>query len=236
MKISYLMDIMRKQKHAKGHQDNFEHLGDTHYGQTCLVVGNGPSLANVPNSFLESYVTFGSNGIFLKFIPTYYACMDSQDVKRLREDIIQLPCIRFTEVSAKIPGCYEIRQFASSGEFSYKPYKSLWGGYTVTFAILQIAYYLGFTTILLVGVDHRYIVRQNQYDVLYIGDTEDDPDHFCPEYHRGAHFNNPNPDLSRNSYLIAKKAYEKDGRRIINLTENSELDVFEKGKIEEWTK
>ena len=234
MKISRIDDAIRTLKRIPIHRDNFEHLKNAHKGETCLVIGNGPSLANVPNSFLEKYTSFGSNGIFLKFIPTYYACMDSQDIRRLREDIIKLPCVKFTEESAKIPGCYKIRQFASHGEFSYTPSKALWGGYTVTFTILQICYFMGFSTILLVGVDHRYIIKQNQYDVLSLGDNEDDPDHFCPEYHRGAHFNNPNTHLTVHSYELARAAYQQDGRKIINLTENSALDVFPKGTIAEW--
>ena len=36
-------------------------LRDTHKGETCLVVGNGPSLKKIPKDFLKKYPTFGTN-------------------------------------------------------------------------------------------------------------------------------------------------------------------------------
>ena len=44
--------------------------------KTCLIIGNGPSLANVPNEFLERFFTFGSNRVYLKFTPDVYACVN----------------------------------------------------------------------------------------------------------------------------------------------------------------
>jgi len=40
------------------------------------------------------------------------------------------------------------------------------------------------------------------------------------------------PDLQRSAeaYQMAREVFEKDGRRVINLTPNSALDVFEKGE------
>lgn len=43
-----------------------------------LIVGNGPSLNDIPNEFLEKYPSFGCNSIHLRegFRPTYYAVAD----------------------------------------------------------------------------------------------------------------------------------------------------------------
>lgn len=215
--------------------DSFEHLYNIHAGETIIIIGNGPSLADVPNSFLERYISFGSNGIFLKFLPTYYACMDNQDVSRLRYKIAELHSTKFIDTSqVKIKGCYKIIQNNRAGEFSYTPHLGLWGGYTVTFAMLQITYFMGFTKVLLVGVDHRYSITKKFGDILYLPPNANDTDHFCPEYHSGARFNNPNPSLSERSYKLAKLVYENDGRTIINLTKNTALKVFEQGEIKDW--
>ncbi len=41
-------------------------MKDRHKGKTCIITGMGPSLEGVPNKFLESYITFGVNKIWLK--------------------------------------------------------------------------------------------------------------------------------------------------------------------------
>ena len=35
-------------------------------GETCLIIGNGPSLANIPLKFLKKYASFGTNRIYLR--------------------------------------------------------------------------------------------------------------------------------------------------------------------------
>ena len=42
-------------------------LKDTHRGQRCFIIGNGPSLKNTDLALLENEVTFGLNRIYLLF-------------------------------------------------------------------------------------------------------------------------------------------------------------------------
>ncbi len=97
---------------------------------------------------------------------------------------------------------------------------------------MQLAYYFGFTTVLLVGVDHsyKYDGKPNQEMVM----NNDDPNHFDPSYFKGQKWNNPDLEKSEISYNLAKVAFEKDGRRIVNLTPGSKLNVFEKGNLNDW--
>ena len=61
-------------------------MRDKHKGETCVVIANGPSLADVPNEFLEPYITFGVNKIWLKeFSPTYYVTTDNWMNPYIRE-------------------------------------------------------------------------------------------------------------------------------------------------------
>jgi len=81
-------------------------------------------------------------------------------------------------------------------------------GYTNTYIMFQIMYYLGFETVLCVGLDNDYGA---------------DPDklHF---YHNDPRFSNE-PNMGRSTFEkgsnlvfgLAKEFYEKNGRRIINI-------------------
>lgn len=203
---------------------------NTHLGETCTIIGNGPSLKHVPNMWLDKYPTFGSNKIYLKYIPTYYVCTNPLILKQNKSAIEMLDCEKFARAG-----------FIDSGnplninpvkEFSTRPYEWVYEGYTVTFVSLQLAYYFGFTTVLLVGIDHRYEYngKPNQKNV-YEGD---DVNHFHPDYFKGQEWNNPDLAQSEISYKMAKVVYEKEHRRIINLTYNSALNVFEKDSIDNW--
>jgi hypothetical protein len=64
--------------------------------------------------------------------------------------------------------------------------------------------------------------------------TGDDPNHFDPTYFKGQEWNNPDLAKSEKYYSIARDIYQRDSRRIINLTEGSALDVFEREEIASW--
>ena len=53
-------------------------FADTHSGEVCVVVGNGPSLRGVPVEFLKKHKTFGTNRIYLLpgFTATYYTSVN----------------------------------------------------------------------------------------------------------------------------------------------------------------
>jgi len=42
--------------------------------KTCVIMGNGPSLNEMPKSAIEQYDTFGVN--YCPYSPTYYVCVD----------------------------------------------------------------------------------------------------------------------------------------------------------------
>ena len=124
-------------------------------------------------------------------------------------------------VSSAIPG------------FSREPEKWIYEGHTVTYVCLQLAYYMGFTTVLLVGVDHKFEFEGKPNDE--VTSNGDDVNHFHPDYFgENVRWNNPDLYRSMQSYRMANLVYEHDGRKIVNLTPGSDLDVFEKGRIKEW--
>lgn len=205
---------------------------NTHRGEVCVIIGNGPSLKHVPNSWLEKYPTFGANRIYRKYTPTFYVCTNPLVIQQNKREIEKLECTKFIREGMIHPEYAHQLKLEGVKRFSYVPYSFLYEGYTVTFVSLQLAYYFGFTTALLVGIDHSYIFKGKPNEKNYM--AEDDPNHFDPGYFKGQLWNNPDLKQSEYSYELAKKAYEEDGRRIINLTRNTKLNIFEKDDFENW--
>lgn len=206
---------------------------NTHKGETCLVVGNGPSLNDVPLAFLHKYPTFGSNWCMLHefWTPDYYVAVDPSVVRL--DYFIRLNamnCVKF--ISKNILNRYRCVRMknvvpiktngtkAMPGFLLDPPRHEFWEGWSVTYVALNIAYLMGFTTALMVGVDHRY--------------TQGEPNHFHPDYENGTAWKIHDMTKALEAYEMAKKAYEDDNRMVINLTPGSDLQVFEMGRLEDW--
>jgi hypothetical protein len=109
-------------------------------------------------------------------------------------------------------------------------------GGTATYILLQIANYMGFKKILLVGVDHHYPKTDIGGHGFFVAEG-DDPDHFVCE--DGKPYHTPGetcmrPEDTTGCYKWAKEFLPDLGVEVINLTEGSKLDVFEKGNIKEY--
>jgi hypothetical protein len=203
---------------------------NNHWGQTCVIIGNGPSLRDVPNAFLDEYPTFGANKIYLKYIPTYYVAVNPLVISQNKSVIEMLPCEKFVR-EGMIMAAHQLH-ISPVKEFSKEPHRYIYEGYTVTFVSLQLAYFFGFTTVLLVGVDHRYKFAGKPNEKNFM--NTDDPNHFDASYFRGQDWNNPDLAQSEISYTMAKSVFEADNRKIINLTSGSDLKVFEFGDISDY--
>ena len=199
----------------------------------CLIIGNGPSLAEIPNEFLASYPSWGANRIYLKFTPTYYSFVDRLWVGNYIDDICKLVCdekfIR-QEHAHKVPGAHPIRQLGGYG-FSFNPLLSVYGGHTITYVNLQLAFLWGFDEVGLIGVDHYY-VPEGELETKQQGK---DSSHFTPDYYSDQdEWIMPDVRLTEPAYKVAKQVYEDAGRSIVNLTPGSKLDVFDREDWQTW--
>lgn len=200
----------------------------------CLIIGNGPSLADVPNEFLAKYPTFGSNRVYLKFTPHYYACVNPLVIEQYFTEIAQINCVKYIRASHKhlVPGSAGLHK-RNTPAFSKEPLRWIHEGWTVTFVLMQLASWYGFVEVGLIGVDHSYNFDGRPNEKLTANGV--DVNHFDPSYFSGGKaWNAPDLVRSEQSYRLAKEAYEADGRKIVNLTAGSQLDVFEKEDINDW--
>lgn len=214
-----------------------------HAGQTCLILGNGPSLPAAPRALMERYPSFGANKIFMLadlpgwqgFAPTYYSIIDAKMAHDCSEHLSEYPVeVMFIRRGVPLPGSYQINTVVEAGFSKDINAKVVMGG-TVTYANLQIAYYMGFSAALLVGVDHNYgKYATKKPGAAFIAEGNDDA-HFHPDYFKaGRMYNAPELSGSARMYQVARRVWEQDGRRILNLTPGSNLDVFEKDEYEHW--
>jgi len=95
---------------------------------------------------------------------------------------------------------------------------------------LQLAYYMGFTEAILIGMDFSYTVpASSQVEGNHITSMGDDPNHFHPDYYgKGKVWKDPKLERVLANYALAKQMYEADGRRILNATPGGELGILER--------
>lgn len=210
-------------------------FNNIHQGETCIVIGNGGSLRDVPIEFLTKYRTFGTNRIYLLpgFEPTYYVSVNYLVIEQCQHDINCLGSTKFIPAGRHklIPGSTPLL-ISGYPEFSKDATQGVFEGWTVTFVCLELAYYMGFKTVLLVGVDHRYDFQGSPNTRQYF--RGEDPNHFDPSYFTGKFWHTPDLERSNEFYKMANKAFVDAGRKIINLTPGSGTDAFEKQELKSW--
>ncbi len=117
---------------------------------------------------------------------------------------------------------YDCEINASLPSFSTEAHKYVVdGGITVTYAMLQFAYFLGFSEVYLLGVDFSYSDKS--------GKDESKKDHFCDNYiEKDEPVNYPKIEQSLNAYKSAEKFSKNKDFKIFNATRGGKLEVFKR--------
>jgi hypothetical protein len=191
---------------------------------------------------LNDYYTFGLNKIFLLLDRvdlnlSYHVAVNPYVIKQSIKEIESLTCPSFLSyrVARKLvepkPHIHFIATGLDDHVFKEDIINIINEGWTVTFVALQLAFYLGFQRVFLIGVDHNFKVtgRPNEAQKM----SGNDINHFDPNYFKGHEWNLPDLQRSEISYQLAKLYFEKDGREIFDATLDGKLNVFEKIKYEE---
>lgn len=137
-----------------------------HKGETCLLVGNGPNLLETPPEWFN-YPSFGMNTIHKyegNWRPSFYVTVDQRVMREFGDDILN----KYADIPKFIPRPNLNKwQGENFYRFLHRPGKmnldagrpkGLDEGITyrnVMHAVIQIAFYMGFTTMLLIGVHHK---------------------------------------------------------------------------------
>ncbi|MDB4824876.1 glycosyltransferase, partial [Saprospiraceae bacterium] len=235
--------------------DRIKKLHNIHAGERVFIVGNGPSLNKIDLSKLNDEYSIAVNGIFYKteqsgYKPTYYVV---EDTSVMRENIADIKAYEvekkfFPTIYTDIHPADESTYFFKMNRGFYEPKspnycvprfstdfsQRAFCGQSVTFINLQLAFYMGFTEVYLIGMDFSYIIPENferKGDI--ITSTDDDPNHFHPDYFgKGKTWKDPKLDRVLANYNMAKLAYETAGRKIYNATAGGKLELFERKKFD----
>lgn len=209
-----------------------------HKGERCFLIANGPSLKNTDLSLLKNEKTLGMNRIYLlfdelQFKTTYYTVTNDLVIQQFKDDIQKIQSQKFVNWSFRHlftnrEICYLKMKLALEDGFSKDITKGIYTGGTVTYASLQLLYYMGFSEVIIIGLDHNFSDK-GQPNKTEVRTAETDANHFHPNYFpKGIKWQLPDLYRSELAYAKARKAFEADGRRILDATIGGHCTVFEK--------
>ena len=199
-----------------------------HKGETALLVGNGTNLSLTP-PFLFNYPAFGMNTIhkYEGWKPKYYTGVDNRLMREFGKDIAE----KYKDIYKFIPSGLKdwqgekfviFNHLAKDLQDGWKP-ETLQDGITyhnVMHVAMQLAYWMGFTTLLMIGVHHK---------------PDNGQSHFW-----GKDTGMPNQVPLRdwvNGYKTLVTGMKERGVTVLNISERTYLaeDVIPRGKWKDWT-
>ena len=228
-------------------------LRRTHAGRRGVIIGNGPSLQIADLGRLKSEVTFASNKIYLAYDqtdwrPTYYSVEDHLVLFNNRERIDTLQdSFKIFPANMRdfgyhaadtlfIPFLPPSSSKAPLSDPDFPGFASdltrgvFWGS-TIVYTQIQMAVHMGCSVIVLIGVDHSYMLPKRKEGAVYI--QKDEVNHFHKDYRKpGELWHQPNLPVLERSYARARQACEARGIRIVNASRKTELDVFERADFD----
>ncbi len=227
-------------------------FANAHAGQRCFVIGNGPSLNRTDLWPLRNEITFGFNGIYhltrsCGFAPTYYLVEDNHVIEDNLDEIRSATsehCFFPSRYQDVLDGRPDTANFFRTDwqfywrntphygnpRFSHDVSDVIYVGQTVTYLSLQLAAYMGFSEIHLIGMDFDYDVPVDvEVDGYSITSDGADANHFHPDYFGpGKKWHLPQLDRVALNYTNARKEIEGLGRTITNATVGGKLEIFDR--------
>ena len=223
----------------------------------CVIICNGPSLNDVPDSFLDQYYTIGSNRVFLRYIPDLLAVVD---VKMVHSPELQLDMMQAFKMTPEVVISKDVKgyfQFDDLGEhvhvtewknvfdddnqlmpaFSNYPYKMLVSGGTVTYCAFQIGMAKGYNKFLMVGLDHTFVGPNGDHFSEEYNSPVGIPYNLEPQERWGMGHGNwyfseiEFVEKTTGFYEVAKGIIEDTGGWVKNLTPETKLEVFD---VQNW--
>jgi hypothetical protein len=221
-------------------------LKDMYKGERCFIIGNGPSLRAEDLDKLEGEITFASNKIYkifnkTKWRPTFYMVVDPIVLEENIEDINDVDAKRkFTLRGYKNLFRADIYfnnnlNKKKRGSFSTNIMESLYSSGSVSYHMLQIAFYMGFSEVYLLGHDYNFKgAISKTKDLSFLKEPENSQHYFIKDYIRENEKKpGQDPEEIYHGMEKAKMLYEGSGRKVYNATRNTYLDVFKLINFEE---
>ena len=225
------------------------------YGEECFIIGNGPSLNIRDLNLIHKLemTSFASNLIFKCFDqtnwrPDYYFFID---VVGIREELENNEILKYISQNCKymfgrsngnlVKYKKQILNlllfktaFSKSNDmfdFSDDCSKQIYIGYTVTYAMLQMAVYMGFKKIYLLGMDHSFSVQKCADGSIEKDTSIKDHSDILGNYPM---WGVADMIKTTKAYEAAKKYADQHEISIYNATRGGKLEVFERVDFDEF--
>ena len=226
-----------------GQTKRMERLKDSCEGERCFLIGNAPSLTFDDLKKLKGEKTFGCNSLCLAFkelgFSTTYYFFGNWEVYTKHKEIIDSMklenvfyrshffCMmeRLPVWEKSIPFNYYPHLNYEGGKvrkFSEKPYKKVYDGYTIVYVMMQVAVFMGFKEIYILGVDCDYSHGKNNNHFAG-SESEKVSDRLA---------NWGNRKMSE-GFERAREYAEGHGIRIYNCSRGGKLEVFERKDLDD---
>lgn len=219
-------------------------IKDSHKGERCFIVGNGPSLTIDDLESLKNEYCFGMNRIYYLFNktqwrPSMYVSFDLDVIAKEAAEVnaLDLPC-RMYNLNAKkylnqdprnhyffLKGKYKINR-AGTGQTTVNEDLTKFMTLTdnVTGVCLQLAYYMGFQDIYLIGIDHNYPVKGTKGGGSGTNYFAGMKGNVKPDF---------NVDAVNQSYQTLRNYADAHGIHVFNATRGGKLEIFERVSLDE---
>ena len=220
---------------------------DKYIGNRCFIIGNGPSLEIKDLQKLHELgeYTFAFNKIYLafeatKFRPTFYAIEDRLVANNVKMEVEKLENIykffpyEYKGLFGKLPNtCFyymenRLKKSITFPSFDPDPFHICLGE-TVTYSALQLAVFMGFNPIILLGIDFSFTIPKNMPRNTNMVYDNGKVNHFHPDYRsKNEKWYAPDMRFQEMAYLQAHRYSITHDVKIYNATRGGKLDVFER--------
>ncbi len=223
--------------------EDLKNLNGKYHGERCFIICTGPSLTIDDLEKIQDEYTFGMNSICLLanetiFRPKFYGCNDLGVYRKLKSDIE-----KYCGVKTKLFASDRIKRHGNIKnnwhvfpenvayhtydrwfkqdfwcKFSGNCYKTVYGMHSITHSLIQIAAYMGFKEIYLLGADCNFPKGQKIHFQDY-----------------GVHDTTIDTARERNiaGYEEVKKQMDKYGFKVFNATRGGALEVFDRVNLDD---
>ena len=221
-------------------------LRNKYQGKRCFLIGNGPSLKPGDLDRIKGEYTFASNKIYKIFNktiwrPTFYMVVDPIVLEENAEEINSVEAkTKFTLKGYKQLFNADIYfnnnlYKENKGTFSTNIMESLYSSGSVSYHLLQIIHYMGFSEVYLLGHDYNFkgaISRTR--DLSFLKKANNSQHYFSEEYIRKDE-KKPGQAPKEIYYGMenARRIFDNSGKKIFNVTRVSYLDVFQMKEFDE---
>jgi len=218
-----------------------------HKNERAFIICNGPGLDNIDVSLLNNDIVFIMNRGYrlekrgLDISRTYFVAIDAVITAQFYDEFRKIECkAKFCNRIGEGESIYGFGVGNPLRAFQTDMTKGIRQFHSVTNVALQIAYWMGCDPVYIVGMDHK--IDYSTSKKVKVGGKlkwvvqESDKNHFDPDYlPEGTVYSPQDLRMVAFGYMLAREAFERDGRTLLNLSTPTHLSpqIMPIGSFEE---